>query len=190
MENMEIKDYIYVKEIGISTDLCDDILKEYVPTYEWKAGTVGENNYEDEIRKCDQIDISMDSVIELNKDIRKDLDDRIYQSVTECVREYLSKYTTSICNITRDSGYGLLRYKSGDYYDPHIDASGRSPRELSCSLILNDNYEGGEFAFFNQKLKFDLNRGDIIIFPSNFMFPHEILPITSGVRYVIITWIC
>ena len=43
MENMEIKDYIYVKENGISTDLCDDILKEYVPTYEWKVGTVGDN---------------------------------------------------------------------------------------------------------------------------------------------------
>ena len=188
---MEIKDYIHVKENGISCDLCDDILKEYVPTYEWKAGTIGENyNVKEEIRKCDNIFISKDSVIELNKEIRKDLDDRIFQSVSECIGEYLSKYTDFPCNISRDSGYSLLRYKSGDYIGQHIDASGRSPRELSCSLILNDNYEGGEFVFFNGKLKFELKKGDIIMFPSNFMYPHEVLPITSGVRYAIITWIC
>ena len=63
---MEIKDYIHVRKNGISTDLCDDILKEYVPTYEWKVGTVGENNVEEEIRKCDSIFISKDSVIELS----------------------------------------------------------------------------------------------------------------------------
>ena len=187
---MEIKDYIHVRKNGISTDLCDDILKEYVPTYEWKVGTVGENNVEEEIRKCDSIFISKDSVIELNEDIRKDLDDRIFKSVSECIGEYLNKYSDFPSNISRDSGYSLLRYKSGDYIGQHIDASGRSPRELSCSLTLNDNYEGGEFAFFNQKLKFDLKKGDIIMFPSNFIFPHEVLPITSGVRYAIITWIC
>ena len=188
---MEIQDYIHVRKNGISSELCDDILKEFVPTYEWKSGTIGENNVYEEIRKCDSIFISKDEVIDLNKDVRKDLDDRIFQSVANCIEEYLNKFSNIIpSNITKDSGYSLLRYKSGDYIGQHIDASGRSPRELSCSLILNDNYEGGEFAFFNQKLKFDLKKGDIIMFPSNFMFPHEVLPVTSGVRYAIITWIC
>ena len=188
---MEIEDYIHVKENGISSDLCHDILKEYVPTYEWKSGTVGEDNVYEEIRKCDSIFISNDDVIELNTDIRKDLDERIFESVSKCIEEYLNKFANIIpCNISSDSGYSLLRYKSGNYIGQHIDASGRSPRELSCSLILNDEYEGGEFAFFNQKLKFDLKKGDIIMFPSNFMFPHEVLPVTSGIRYAIITWIC
>ena len=187
---MEIKDYIHVVNNGISFDLCDDILKEYVPTYEWKSGTIGENDLYEEIRKCDSIFISKDEVIELNESIRKDLDDRIFQTVTKGVDEYLNKFLEFPSNMSRDSGYSLLRYKSGDYIGQHIDASARSPRELSCSLILNDNYEGGEFAFFDKKLKFDLKKGDIIIFPSNFMFPHEVLPITSGVRYAIITWIC
>ena len=98
---MEIKDYIYVKENGISPDLCDDILKESVSTYEWKAGTVGENNVEEEIRKCDSIFISKDSVIELNEDIRKDLDDRIFQSVSECMGEYLNKYTDFLYQVSK-----------------------------------------------------------------------------------------
>ena len=37
-------------------------------------------------------------------------------------------------------------------------------------------------------LKYNLNAGDIIVFPSNFLYPHSILPITLGVRYSIIIW--
>ena len=33
-----------------------------------------------------------------------------------------------------------------------------------------------------------MGKGDIIIFPANFMYPHRITPITSGVRYSIVTW--
>ena len=46
----------------------------------------------------------------------------------------------------------------------------------------------GEFAFFNRELKYKLNQGDVIMFPSTFMYPHEIMPITKGTRYSIITW--
>ena len=33
-----------------------------------------------------------------------------------------------------------------------------------------------------------LKKGDAIMFPSNFMYPHEIMPVTQGTRYSIITW--
>ena len=33
-----------------------------------------------------------------------------------------------------------------------------------------------------------LKKGDILIFPSVFLFPHEVKPITSGTRYSFVTW--
>ncbi len=180
-------DYIYLKENGISNELCDDVLNEYASTDEWKVATVASNAVRD-LRNCDNIAISQDEV--KTNDIRIDLDDRIYESVWDCVVEYLKIHTTSICNITRDSGYELTRYKKDGYYGPHVDASGRRPRELSCSMILNDEYEGGQFAFFDRQVTLNLKKGDIIIFPSNFMYPHEVLPVTSGTRYALVTWIC
>jgi predicted 2-oxoglutarate/Fe(II)-dependent dioxygenase YbiX len=27
-----------------------------------------------------------------------------------------------------------------------------------------------------------------VLFPSSFMFPHEILEVTSGTRYAVVTW--
>ena len=33
------------------------------------------------------------------------------------------------------------------------------------------------------------DKGSAVVFPSNFMFPHEVEKVTSGVRYSIMTWI-
>ena len=83
----------------------------------------------------------------------------------------------------------LLRYKTGDYVKKHVDTSSDQHRTLSCSLILNDNYEGGELTFFDGKYKLNPKKGDIVIFPSSFTYPHQVLPVTSGTRYAVITWI-
>ena len=32
-------------------------------------------------------------------------------------------------------------------------------------------------------------KGSAVVFPSNFMFPHEVQKVTSGNRYSIMTWI-
>ena len=34
-----------------------------------------------------------------------------------------------------------------------------------------------------------LNTGSIVFFPSNFMYPHSIEPITKGTRYSIVAWL-
>ena len=85
-------------------------------------------------------------------------------------------------------GYILLKYEVNQFYAEHIDFFRDNSRVVSCSFILNDDYEGGEFAFFNRELKYKLKKGSCIMFPSNFMYPHEIMPVTSGTRYSIITW--
>ena len=53
--------------------------------------------------------------------------------------------------------------------------------------VLNNDYEGGEFVLIDEKI--DLSKGDIIIFPSNFMYPHKVEPVTKGTRYSYISWI-
>ena len=32
-------------------------------------------------------------------------------------------------------------------------------------------------------------QGDLLIFPSNFMYPHKVEPITKGTRYSYISWV-
>jgi len=59
---------------------------------------------------------------------------------------------------------------------------------LSCLGVLNDDYEGGEFIMFENE-KIEMNQGDLIIFPSNFLYPHRVEPVTRGTRYSYISWV-
>ena len=39
------------------------------------------------------------------------------------------------------------------------------------------------------KRKIDLKQGSVLIFPSNFMYPHEVESITKGSRYSFVSWV-
>jgi predicted 2-oxoglutarate/Fe(II)-dependent dioxygenase YbiX len=87
----------------------------------------------------------------------------------------------------------LLKYSVGGKYDIHTDHYTTSPRHLSIILNLNDEYEGGDLIFTDQKEKeikrLKLKKGSVVFFPSNFMYPHGIEPITKGTRYSIVAWL-
>ena len=57
-----------------------------------------------------------------------------------------------------------------------------------CSFVLNDDFTGGEFSFFNQQVKYKIPKGGALLFPSTFLYPHAVLPVTEGTRYAVITW--
>ena len=86
------------------------------------------------------------------------------------------------------------RYSPGQIMRIHIDHisslfDGKEKGIPVISLVLNfnDQYEGGELTFWgNYKIK--LGVGDIVLFPSLFMFPHRVSEITKGVRYSAVSW--
>jgi predicted 2-oxoglutarate/Fe(II)-dependent dioxygenase YbiX len=96
-------------------------------------------------------------------------------------------------NNVRVSQIDLLKYSLGGKYQVHTDYYNASNRHLSIILNLNDNYEGGDLIFTDQKEKeikrLKLDKGTIVFFPSNFMYPHSIQPITKGTRYSIVSWL-
>jgi|TARA_R110001606_G_scaffold5385_2_gene24840 Rps23 Pro-64 3,4-dihydroxylase Tpa1-like proline 4-hydroxylase len=87
----------------------------------------------------------------------------------------------------------LLKYSPGGKYNIHTDHFTTSIRALSVIINLNDDYEGGDLVFTDQKEKeikrLKLGKGSIVFFPSNFMYPHGIQPITKGTRYSIVAWL-
>jgi predicted 2-oxoglutarate/Fe(II)-dependent dioxygenase YbiX len=58
---------------------------------------------------------------------------------------------------------------------------------LTVLGLLNDDFEGGDFLMFDDK-KLNLSAGDIVIFPSNFMYPHSVTTVTKGTRYSFVAW--
>lgn len=166
--------------------LCDAILSEYKNSDDWQESRTENNVINQSVRNCAGIGMSLVDTINKNESNRRRLDNEVFQCATNALQKYRKVNTN--CLVKKDTGYDLLRYQEGQFYTSHTDSFAEDPREVSCSFVLNDDFDGGEFAFFNQKLKYKISKGSALMFPSNFMYPHEVMKVTSGTRYSIVTW--
>lgn len=183
--DLNLENYIVVFESIISDELCDEIFSEYENNDNWVRAAVG-GGVNENVRKCSAINMTDQSIIQQNQEKRKGIDDKLFLCAGNAIKNYNQLF--NYARIQGDSGYTLLRYKEGEFYSEHTDHFLQSPRSVSCSFTLNDNFDGGEFAFFNRKLIRKPPKGSALMFPSNFMYPHEVMPVTRGTRYSIITW--
>lgn len=86
----------------------------------------------------------------------------------------------------------ITHYKSEDlgFYDWHEDRgdAGLSlNRKLSCVMLLNDDFEGGAFEFFNLGSLPAMSVGTLVVFPS--FKVHRVTPVTQGERWSLVSWI-
>ena len=180
--------YIQVFEDIMPGSVIDALLAEYLNSAEWTATKVGTHNVVDRsTRNCDVISMSQPTVIaHKNSELRAQLDQAVFKSASSAITAYNMRFPRA--QISNDTGYEILKYETGQFYTEHVDSFTQQPRAVSCSFMLNDDYEGGEFSFFNDQIRYKLPKGSCIMFPSTFMYPHQIRPVTQGTRLSIITW--
>lgn len=95
----------------------------------------------------------------------------------------------------------ITKYEKDGHYDFHFDGDGftrfnnpsnkflhRTTRKLSMTIVLNEDYEGGEFEFFEDKNLIKEKMGTVIVFPSYLV--HKVRPVTKGTRYSLVAWFC
>jgi predicted 2-oxoglutarate/Fe(II)-dependent dioxygenase YbiX len=185
IDQCALTDFIVVLEDVVPADLCQQIVDEYEASDDWEAGGV-EYGIDTQARSVSTINVSSQEILAKNEPTRSSIDRALFSCAKRAVRAYKKKFP--FLSIEQDSGYELLRYTQGQFYKEHTDSLLKAPRELSCSFVLNDGFLGGEFSFFSGKSTYKIPKGGAIMFPSNFMFPHQVLPIKTGTRYSVITW--
>jgi hypothetical protein len=86
----------------------------------------------------------------------------------------------------------ILKYENTGFYTWHVDHFADVPRTMSCILLLNNDYEGGNLCFRNPdgsgELEVEVKPNRMIIWPSNFLYPHTVKPVTKGKRYSVVAW--
>lgn len=98
---------------------------------------------------------------------------------------YFSYYGLDIR--TYDS-YQILKYGVGQKFDRHIDDHWRYPRRVSLTYYANDAYEGGEIEFDQFDIKIKPEKGNLLLFPSTYVYSHKVYPVTEGTRYAVVQW--
>lgn len=86
-----------------------------------------------------------------------------------------------------------VSYSEGQGQDDHVDYDTEigtwDARKLSFSLLLNDDFEGGDLEILGKdKFTADRKSNSIVFYPS--YLRHRITPVTKGVRKSIEGWIC
>ena len=81
---------------------------------------------------------------------------------------------------------GTMMRKHYDHIHSIFDGKRKGVPIVSIVGNLNEDYEGSEFHCRGKEIK--LKTGDILMFPSNFMYPHEVTECTKGTRYSFVSW--
>lgn len=96
-------------------------------------------------------------------------------------------------------GYNATRFRLNKYevgtvmrrHTDHIrsifDGERKGIPVLTLLAFLNDDYGGGEFVCVDETIK--PNAGSVLVFPSCFMYEHEVLEVTQGRRFTAVSWV-
>lgn len=83
----------------------------------------------------------------------------------------------------------ITRWDQGTKLTLHVDDLGYvTDNHLPTLIYLNDDYEGGELSFPTHSITIKPKVGDLIIFPGNMHYAHEVKEVLSGTRYTLPIW--
>lgn len=93
------------------------------------------------------------------------------------------------------TGFKYIKYTEKNEMHKHCDhihslfeGERKGVPILTMIGLFNNDFAGGDFVLFDDE-KVNLEKGDVLIFPSSFMFPHTVEKITDGTRYSAASWV-
>ena len=189
---MKLTDYIIRFDNLFSHSLIERI-KSYMNIEELKSMSVGENRIDDDIRNVKGFSAHDHFPITKENATKWIFYKLIAQQLNIIHLNYMMMTTKNVDvmpNVLNQVDF--LKYGEGGKYEVHIDGGISGNRNLTTIVNLNEEYEGGEFQFFKPDSKTEVIReeklktGSVIVFPSNFLYPHSVKPITKGEKYIIL----
>lgn len=177
------------KEIDVINRIESNLKPEGDTTgYSWQPAYVGYKQLMPDYRDCNDFkykktDLEYDkSQTSLNlQSLWQDL----YDVKLPVVEDYSKMY--NINNLKYWEAFNFIKYGPGQHFKEHHDHGFSYNCTVSLVAYPNDDYEGGELYFRLQDLKVKPEAGDLFIFPSNFMYAHQAMPVHSGKKYSIVT---
>ena len=172
----------------VPKNLCEYFINFYENNIDY---AISESSYKYKTKKFEN-----DSFKSLNLSLLS-LKDKKYEKPLNLAKTYISIMITNyvlhiqrnICStfdqklISKSNNIRILKYEKGQCIKDHTDV-GPSIR-ASCTLNLNEDYEGGDFRFFDGKVKHQFKTGDAMLFPAEPIWIHGTEPVKKGVRYSI-----
>ena len=170
-EGLAVFDDVYLRS--------EELIKLANDSPEWRPGTAG-GDVNDDVRVTDVFDLKLDRT-----PLEKELIQELVDTFMFAVEQYGQRYPH--LQITKAENLRIMRYTPGGFYKQHID-SADGKRTLSGILYLNTDVDGGNTLFPLQEVEVEPRAGRLLLFPSNFIYPHESTEVSDKVKYAVVVW--
>lgn len=187
--NKDLENYVLKIPNILDDAFCKKIIKELQSAH-WEINTFynHKNKKISSVSGAQELDTSYTKIKSNDVIIKK-----LWLAIHKYIVEFLKfKWFDSW------EGYSPLRfnrYSKNQLMMEHCDhikslftGENRGIPVLSLVGLLNNNYTGGEFIMFQDK-EYKIKAGEVLLFPSNFLYPHKVLPVKKGIRYSYTSWV-
>ena len=193
--NKNIEHYFFHKENFLDNKKCDNYVKELNQNV-WKKHnwySSQDDLYYNPGTNEQEPDIITQEIF--SPDIKK-INGELVEELHPIILEYIQSFKFDW--FVGWKGYSpmkFIRYHPGNRMENHcdhihsmFDGKRKGIPILSIIGLLNDDFEGGDLIMFEDK-KIDIKKGDVVIFPSHLLYPHEITSVIKGMRYSYTSWV-
>lgn len=185
--------YIYKNTLNKDLNLVErleNVIKEQEsvnPWFKWSEAQVGDYQTMKDYRDCVDFKVRKQdfewregAATSDLKAIYDDIDIRLQA----CLQNYCAMY-----NITMEyqEAVNFVKYGPGHHFGVHADHGFSYVCTVSTVMYLNDNYTGGGLYFPYLDYTYTPEEGDVVLFPSNFIYSHAALPVEEGTKYAAVT---
>lgn len=187
--SMNVKDYLKIYDDFLDKKTCKTIVKALKKS-NWETHTFYKPATNDYIQHEKELSIGYGQEIPETKILQ----DKVWFAIERYIRDDFKHMAAWFDGW---QGYTQIRYNRYntdtqmklhcDHIHSMFDGTRRGVPVLSILGSLNDDYEGGDLIFWESE-KIELKAGQIMIFPSNFMYPHKVIEVTKGTRYSYVSW--
>ena len=172
------------KELDIINRLESTIGNSTTMPFMWCEALVGYSQKMPEYRDCVDCKIGqvhMDNLHHYPQFAElKNIYNDTATAIRACMTDYQSRYNI---NMEYMEAINFVRYGANQHFQVHTDHGFSYTCTVSSVAYFNDDYEGGELWFPYLDLTFKPEAGDIVMFPSTFIYAHAAKPVISGVKY-------
>lgn len=156
--------------------------------YAWQPAYVGYKQLMPEYRDCNDFKFKKTDIEHDKSDDSLKLQSLwqdVYDAQSPAVDDYRKSH--NLMDLKYWEAFNFIKYGPKQHFMEHHDHGYSYNCTVSLVAYINDDYDGGELYFRLQNLNIKPKAGDLYIFPSNYMYPHQAKPVTSGLKYSIVT---
>ena len=169
---------------------CINVLEEKLnggSKYKWSPATVTESDDPlNEARYCLDFKVGQGNLGPEDKDNAElyAIHEKAFQRLYPASQDYGQYWGVGIQYF---EAFNFVKYEgAGTHFNIHADHGPAYVCTVSMVGYLNDDYEGGEIYFPRFDLEVKPECGDLLIFPSTYIYEHASRPIIEGTKYSIV----